>query len=468
MKFQMKNTIALLCMFLLVCTSCQKDFLELTPKSTIAPETFFKTSSDAITAVNGCYKALALGGQYGGTFQILMEQRADNFSDQDPSSGAGQNYQINRFSDNPGNTNLYTAWTSIYNGIYRCNTVLESIDPINMDNTLKNRIKAEATFIRALSYFNLVRLWGAVPLVTKIIDPVSAASLKRDDVTAVYTQIENDLIFAAANLPTSYGAADLGRVTQGAAKGLLGKVYLYEKKYSNARTVLDDVINSKVFSLLPNVADVFSATVKYHAEILFAVRFAKGIAGQDHGFWYANTQVIGVDTTIQKAYNEAGDLRKTLVDPVKPTGNGNIMPRKFLDQPVNNAAGNDFPVLRYADVLLIQAEVLNELGYSNSTAAGTAFAYLNAVRKRAGLKELAGTDLPTQESFRAEIYKQRRLEFPFEGDRWFDLVRRGTAIAEIAANKKITIAPFRLLYAIPQQEIDIMNNSATFGQNPGY
>jgi starch-binding outer membrane protein, SusD/RagB family len=468
MKFQMKNTIALLCMFLLVCTSCQKDFLELTPKSTIAPETFFKTSSDAITAVNGCYKSLGLGSQYGGTFQVLMEQRADNFSDQDPSSGAGQNFQINRFSDNPGNTNLYTAWTSIYSGIYRCNTVLESIDPINMDNTLKNRIKGEASFIRALHYFNLVRFWGAVPLVTKIIDPVSAASLKRDDVTAVYTQIENDLIFAAANLPATYGATDLGRVTQGAAKGLLGKVFLYQKKFSNARTVLDEVINSKVFSLLPNVADVFSATVKYHAEILFAVRFAKGISGQDHGFWYANTQVIGVDTTIQKAYNEAGDLRKTLVDPVKPTGNGNIMPRKFLDQPVNNAAGNDFPVLRFADVLLIQAEVINELGYSNSIAAGSAFAYLNAVRKRAGLKELTGTDLPTQESFRAEIYKQRRLELPFECDRWFDLVRRGTAIAEIAANKKITIAAFRLLYAIPQQEIDIMNNSATFGQNPGY
>ena len=463
----MKNILFTLCILLLVGTSCQKDFLDLAPKSTISPANFFKTSGDAVTAVNGCYKSLAVGGQYGGTFQVLMEQRADNFSDQDPSSGAGQNYQINRFSDNPGNTNLYNSWIAIYNSIFRCNTVLESVDPINMDNTLKNRIKGEASFIRALNYFNLVRMWGAVPLVIKTIDPVAATSLKRDDVATVYAQIEADLKFAAANLPATYPAADLGRVTQGAAKGLLGKVYLYQKKYNDAKTVLDEVINSKVFSLLPKVEDVFSATVKYHAEILFAVRFAKGIAGQDHGFWYANTQVIGVDTTIQKAY-EATDLRKTLVDAVKPTGNGNIMPRKFLDQPVNNAAGNDFPILRFADVLLIQAEALNEIGYNASTASGTAFAHLNAVRKRAGLKELTGTDLPTQESFRAEIYKQRRLELPFEGDRWFDLVRRGTAIAEIAANKKITIQPFRLIYGIPQQEIDIMNNPSTFGQNPGY
>ena len=464
----MKNILFTLCMLLLVGTSCQESFLDLAPKSTISPANFFKTSGDAVTAVNGCYKSLAVGGQYGGTFQVLMENRGDNFSDQDPSSGAGQNYQINRFSDNPGNTNLYNSWIAIYSSIFRCNTVLESIDPITMDNTLKNRIKGEASFIRALNYFNLVRLWGAVPLVTKTIDPVSARDLKRDAVSAVYAQIEADLKFAAANLPATYPAVDLGRVTQGAAKGLLGKVYLYQKKYSDAKTVLDEVINSKVFSLLPKVEDVFSATVKYHAEILFAVRFAKGIAGQDHGFWYANTQVIGVDTTIQKAYTEAGDQRKTLVDAVKPTGNGNIMPRKFLDQPVNNAAGNDFPILRFADVLLIQAEALNEIGYNASTAAGTAFAHLNAVRKRAGLKELTGTDLPTQESFRAEIYKQRRLELPFEGDRWFDLVRRGTAIAEIAANKKITIQPFRLIYGIPQQEIDIMNNPSTFGQNPGY
>jgi starch-binding outer membrane protein, SusD/RagB family len=464
----MKNIIALLCICLLFFTSCKEDFLELTPQSTIAPETFFKTSGDAVTAINGCYKSLAVGSQYAGTFQILMETRGDNYLDQDPSSGAGQNYQIHRFSDSPGNTNLYNSWVALYSSVFRCNTVLESVDPIKMDNALKTRIKAEASFIRALSYFNLVRLWGGVPLVTKSIDPVGASNLKREAATAIYDQIEADLVFAAANLPATYPAVDLGRATKGAAQGLLGKVYLYQKKYANVKPILDEVINSKTFSLLPNVADAFSPTVKYHAEILFAVRFAKGITGQDHGYWYANTQIIGLDSTLFKAY-DANDTRRTQIEFAKPTGNSNILPRKFHDTPVNNNAGNDFPVLRYADVLLVQAEAQNEVAYSNNTAAGSAFAHLNAVRKRAGLAELSATDLLDQAAFRKEIYKQRRLELPFECDRWFDMVRTNTAVeATAASSKKLTIQPFRFLYPLPQQEIDIMNNATTFPQNPGY
>jgi len=459
----MKKIFSILSICALLCTSCGKDFLELEPQSTIAPETFFKTASDAVTAVNGCYQSLAVGSQYGGTFQILMESRGDNFLDQDPSSGAGQNYQINRFSDSPGNTNLYNSWVSLYSSIFRCNTVLESVDPINMDNTLKNRIKGEASFIRALAYFNLVRLWGGVPVVSSTVSPSEAGNLTRNSVADVYALIESDLKFAVANLPLSYGTTDLGRVTKGAAQGMLGKVYMYERKFNDAKTILEEVVASQKFSLLPNVADAFSPTVKYHAEILYAVRYAKGIAGQDHGFWYANTQVVGLDSTLYKAY-DAVDTRRTLIEFAKPSGNNNIMPRKFFDTPVNNAAGNDFPILRYADVLLLHAEAINELGYNSS-----AFTSLNLVRKRAGLAELTSAELPDQASFRNEIYKQRRLELAFECDRWFDLVRTNTAIAAIeACGKKQTIASFRFLYPIPQQEIDIMNNPSGFPQNPGY
>lgn len=464
MRYIMKKYKFYLPVLLLVLASCNKKFLDLTPVSTIAPGQFFKTASDAVTAVNGCYASLAQGSQYGATFEVLMEARADNFTDQDPSSNAGQNYQINRYSDNPGNTNFYNAWVGVYNGIFRCNTLLTAIDGINMDETLKNRIKGEARFIRALSYFNLVRLWGPVPLLTAAVDPVEAVTLKRDDVAAVYKQVEEDLIFAAANLPATYAATELGRVTNGAAKGLLGKVYLYQKKYAAAQTILQEVIDSKVFTLLPKIADVFSTTNKYNAEILFAVRYAKGVANQDHGFWYANSQTITVDTTLLKAYNVA-DLRRPLSESVKPAGNANMMPRKFVDDPVNGNAGNDFPVLRFADVLLMQAEALNEAGYSTG---GNAFTYLNMIRSRAGLSTLTATDLPDQISFRNEIYLQRRLELPFECDRWFDLVRTNRAVTEILANKKVTLPAFRLIYPIPQQEIDIMNNKATFPQNQGY
>jgi hypothetical protein len=451
-------------LLVLIFASCNKEFLDLNPVSTIAPGQFFKTAGDAVTAVNGCYASLAQGSQYGATFEVLMEARADNFTDQDPSSNAGQNYQINRYSDNPGNTNFYNAWVGVYNSIFRCNTLLAAIDGITMDETLKNRIKGEARFIRALDYFNLVRLWGAAPLLTTTTDPVNAVNLKRDEVASIYKQVEEDLVFAAANLPATYAATELGRVTNGAAKGLLGKVYLYQKKYAAAQTVLQEVINSNVFVLLPKVADVFSTTNKYNAEILFAVRYAKGVATQDHGFWFANSQTITVDTTLLKAYDDA-DLRRPLSESVKPTGNANMMPRKFLDEPVNGNAGNDFPVLRFADVLLMQAEILNEQGYS---AAGNAFTYLNMIRTRASLAQLTAANLPDQASFRNEIYRQRRLELPFECDRWFDLVRTNRAVSEILANKKVNLPTFRLIYPIPQQEIDIMNNKATFPQNPQY
>ena len=461
----MKKYTYYLPLLVFIFASCKKEFLDLNPISTIAPGQFFKTAGDAVTAVNGCYASLAQSSQYGATFEVLMEARADNYTDQDPSSNAGQNYQINRYSDNPGNTNFYNAWVGVYNGIFRCNTLLTAIEGISMDETLKNRIKGEARFIRALDYFNLVRLWGPVPLLTTTTDPVNAVNLKRDEVAAIYKQVEEDLVFAAANLPVSYAASETGRVTNGAAKGLLGKVYLYQKKYAAAQTVLQDVINSNVFVLLPKVADVFSTANKYNAEILFAVRYAKGVANQDHGFWYANSQTITVDTTLMKAYDD-GDLRKTLSEAVKPTGNANMMPRKFVDDPVNGNAGNDFPVLRFADVLLMQAEILNEQGYN---ATGDAFTYLNMIRTRAGLvKKLTATDLPDQDSFRREVYRQRRLELPFECDRWFDLLRTNRVVAEILANKKVTVPAFRLLYPLPQQEIDIMNNKATFPQNPGY
>ncbi|NJN34589.1 MAG: RagB/SusD family nutrient uptake outer membrane protein [Saprospiraceae bacterium] len=464
----MKNIVLIMGLCVFVFTSCGKDFLELNPQSTIAPETFYKTAADAVTAINGCYKSLAVGGQYASTFQILMEHRADNYLDQDPSSGAGQNFQINRFSDSLGNTNLYTAWVALYSSIFRCNTVLQAIEPIAMDVTLKNRIKGEASFIRALNYFNIVRFWGAAPLVTTTIDPTAASNLKRDAVSDIYAQIEKDLTFAAANVPETYPTAEVGRVTKGAAQGLLAKVYLYQKKFTNAKSTAEEIINGKRFNLLPTIAEVFDPTRKYHAEILFAIRFAKGIAGQDHGYWYANTQIIGLDSTLFKAY-DANDARRTQIEFARPTGNSNFMPRKFIDIPVNNNAGNDFPIVRFADILLIQAEAANEVAYSNITTPGSAFANLNAVRKRAGLTELTAANLPDQAAFRSEIYKQRRLEFPFEGDRWFDMVRTGTAVAGIAASsKKQTIEAFRFLYPIPQQEIDIANNKATFPQNPGY
>ena len=462
---------------LLFLTSCQKGFLDLTPPSQVTPSNFYKTSADAITAVNGCYTVNQSSNLYGAGFQVMMEERGDNVLDLDISGGSGTNYKICHFIEDPGNTLLYSVWVGLYNGIFQCNTLLNNIGPIPMDSTLKNRVRGEAQFLRALHYFNLVRLWGGVPVLTTVVSADQALGLKRDSVATVYQQIEADLTFAAANLPASYTGADVGRVTSGAASGLLGKVYLYEKKYASAGTVLQGVISSNVFALQPSIASVFSDANKYNSEILFAVRYASGITGETHGFWFTdNNNLPTVDSSIVNAYS-AGDLRKTLTDAIHPTGLSFTGPRKYIDAP--DASGNsgvDFPVLRYADVLLMEAEILNELGYSSATGNGTAFYYLNQVRQRAGLTALTSTDLPDQASFRSEVYLQRRLELPFECDRWFDLVRTGQAInaiaadagKEVVAGTPIVIDAHQFIYAIPNAELQILNFPADFPQNPGY
>ncbi|GGB04765.1 RagB/SusD family nutrient uptake outer membrane protein [Puia dinghuensis] len=452
--------------------SCKKSFLELTPPSAITTDNFFKTSADAITAANGCYASLADANEYGAGFEVLMEERGDNVLDLDISSGSGTNYKLAHFIDDPSNSQLSLTWIDIFNGIYRCNTVLANIGPVKMDSATKNRVRGEVQFIRALHYFNLVRLWGAVPVLTTVVSADQALQLHRDSVAAVYQQIESDLQFAAANLPAAYTGADVGRVTTGAANGLLGKVYLYEKKYNNAASVLQGVINSNVFSLLPNIASVFSTANKYNAETLFAVRYASGVTGQAHGFWFTNgNNLPTIDSSIVKAYS-AGDVRKTLTDAIKPTGLTYTGPRKYVDVPdASGLSGEDFPVLRFADILLMAAEVLNEQGYSASTGTGSAFYYLNLVRQRAGLTALSSADRPDQGTFRNEVYLQRRLELPFECDRWFDLVRTGNAITAIRADAgkgSPTIDAHRFIYPIPQSELDIVHNAANFPQNPGY
>jgi hypothetical protein len=454
----------------LLLSSCSKSFLDLTPKSEITTGSFYKTSADAITAVNGCYTANQSTNLYGGGFQVLMEERGDNVLDLDISAGSGTNYKLAHFIEDPGNSLLYNSWVSLYNGVFLCNTLLDNIGPIPMDSTLKNRVRGEALFLRALHYFNLVRLWGPVPLVTHVVTSAQALQLKRDSVSAIYQQIEADLTFAVANLPASYTGADVGRVTTGAASGLLGKVYLYEHKYAQSAAALQAVINSGVFSLQSNIATVFTA--KYNSEILFAVRYASGITGQDHAFWFGdNNNLPTIESSIVRAY-AAGDLRKTLTDAIKPAGLSFTCPRKYVDAPdASNNSGVDFPTLRYADVLLMEAEALNEQAYGT-----TAFSFLNQVRQRAGLAALTAADLPDQASFRQEVYLERRLELPFECDRWFDLVRTGNAIAAIAADAgkevvtgtPIVIDAHQFVYPIPASELNIINNPTNFPQNPGY
>ena len=156
----------------------------------------------------------------------MIETRSDNIEDNDPAAGGGRRFRIDRFQETPTNDILQDVWGSVYVGIFRANTVLNRIAPVDMDEALKNRYRAEARFIRALSYFNLVRLWGPVPLILEAESPTEVRETAvRTPVADVYAAIEADLQFGVANLPDAYTGNDRGRVTSGAARTLLGKVY---------------------------------------------------------------------------------------------------------------------------------------------------------------------------------------------------------------------------------------------------
>lgn len=455
-----------LAFLLLGLAACQGNFLELKPQSQPNVDNFYKTASDFNNAVNGAYDALQSANQYGGDFNTLLEARSDNVLDNDPSSNAGLRYNIDRFIEPTTNTVLRDTWGSLYTGINRTNLVLDKIDAVTIEPALKARYKGEAQFIRALSYFNLVRLWGRVPLVLTAGSTSDARAYTRNEVTDIYTAIEKDLTDAAASLPASYTGSDIGRATSGAAKALLGKVLVTQKKYAQAVPVLRELATGTTYRLLPNVADVFSVTNKNNAEIIFAVKFRKGVGGvsEGHALWFGTNIGDNIEKSLRAAYSPE-DKRLPLTVQVPVPSNVNVVPRKYYDElSATNDVGNDFPVLRFADVLLLYAEALNESGYQ---ADGDALRALNQVRTRAGVAAYTAAQLPSQAAFREAVINERRLELALEGDRWFDLVRTGKAVDALKVTG-ITVPANRLVYPIPQSEIDVYNNPTSFPQNPGY
>jgi hypothetical protein len=256
----------------------------------------------------------------------------------------------------------------------------------------------------------------------------------------------------------------VGRATSGAAKTLLGKVLLTQRKYAGARAVLKEVIDARTYRLLPDYASVFSVTNKNNAEIIFAVKYRKGGVGEGHGLYLGTVALDPVDPNLKAAYPAADSVRRRQLDLVTLSGTQRVV-RKYFDQLSGaNDVGNDFIVLRYADVLLMYAEALNEESYQ---AGGEAFTALSEVRTRARLSPLTAVQLTDQASFRAAVLNERRLELALENHRWFDLLRAGTALQALQ-NVGINVPATRLLYPIPQSEIDIMDNPTGFQQNPGY
>ncbi|SOD90264.1 RagB/SusD family nutrient uptake outer membrane protein [Spirosoma fluviale] len=468
----------------LLLAGCQSDFLEKQPLNAVTADNYYRTSDDAIRAVNAAYKPLMYNGigQFGIAYYGNNQAGDSNTYGDDANWVAVDNFTVT--SDNPA---IRSSWSSFYQVIFRANLVLDRVPGITMDATLKGRVLAEASFLRAISYHYLVLLFGDVPLITKPQFNASEFLVARTPVEQVYAQIITDLQSAEKSLPLTYPASDLGRVTQGAAKSFLAKVYLYRKQWPEAAAKAKEVVDSKVYSLFDRYYDNFELATENGKESIFEIQYASFLGGLgnqtnnydaprgsgftlDGGYGWAQPTQNFVNsfaaTDPRKGYTifQAGDVFQgiTFNPATSSTGYGS---RKYVVGKGTNIGKSDDPknfiLMRYADLLLMYAEALNESGKT-----AEALAPINQVRARkdVNMPPLAAT--LTQPQLRQAIKDERRVELGMEGHRWFDLVRWGDAAAFA---KSIGKTSFREgiseRFPIPQAERDI-NPQLT--QNPGY
>lgn len=485
----------------LILVGCE-DFLGSEPSNVIASTEFFENEFQVEQGVMGVYAKLQ--DMYRSQW-IFTEQRSDNTTIQynDANRGPHPIWFIEEFVADPSNQNLEPYWGNVYEGIQRANTVLNNIDGVEFtDEDLKNQLVGEAKFLRAFYYFNLVRLFGDVPLVSnQVQSPDEAFSTieQRADIEDVYKQIIKDANEAAELLPKSYSNDDRGRATEGAARALLAEIHLTQQNYPEAVNELGRIIDIG-YSLLPDYADIFDPNNKNHEETIFDVNYAELESNRSLGsnFIYrfaphnSGSEITGFSSSptgvnipargILDAY-EDGDLRKNLsigyyINPENSQYGiaiGDTIPYiKKFDHPhsIRGVTNNNWPVYRYAHVLLMMAESINEIDGPTSEAYG----YINQVRQRAGLDNLpAGL---TQSEFRDAVYHEQRMELAFENHRWFNLLRTGRAIEALTKHGEThrgiqphleepvyVIEEYKLLFPIPQRELTL-NPSLT--QNPGW
>jgi len=445
----------------LVLMSCGEDFLDLQPESVADIKDIYKTETDFIQAMIGAYDELQSAGQYGRNFHYLFDTRAELVGESTAGFQDGIYYEVDRFLLRSENPLIQQTWASLYTGINRSNLIIEKLNESSVLASTKRNLNAEARFIRALSYFNIVRLWGAAPLVTKTISPDEALEVTRNSQVAIYNFIIAELDQIREILPATYDAAYAGRATRHAASSLLGKVYLENKDYQNASIVLKEVIDAGVFELQPTFSDVFPVQNEMNAEIIFAVRW-KRLVEETNLFFGRATLPVTLSASFLDSF-DANDQRLSSSE-IGTVGSYSV-PVKFIDPAGSDGkTGLDFPVLRYADVLLMYAEALNETSFQP---AGEAFEALNNVRVRAGLSALTSATVSDQQSFRNTLLEERKKELIYEGHAWFDLIRLGDAKTQILEVLGLTITDGQFIYPIPQSEINRIGSNK-FQQNEAY
>ena len=486
---------------LVMITACTKE-LNQTPISSATTSTFYATPNDFIQGVNAIYNDLR---GYPDRHLNLSETRSDNLYA--VSDGGVRDWDpINNFQKTIA-SNIYVteAWTANYNGIYRANVLLDQVRKNGtgiLNETLKTRLEAEARFLRAFYYFDLVRWFGKVPLIDKPITATEAQAIQRAAVPDVYALVISDLQFASTNLPESYPAAEVGRATRYAAKGFLALVHMTRSgptydiegpglglsEWNQAAALLNEIIASNKYAFATSYSNIFSYTNENNAEVVFDIQYITGsnpvlgatfpwVLAPDPWFQSQGKQAQGgltiraVSTDLLNSY-EPGDTRRDFSIQRGYTFNGVTETRPFfkkyvdltkvpanrVDWPIN------FIVMRYTDVLMLRAECILR---GAAGAQEDVDRIVTQVRARAGLQPATNVTLE-------RLIEERRKEFAAEGLRWHDLVRSGLVVTKIPAwiaaeDTQRLLQPFNknyVIYPVPQSELDVKQGLYT--QTSGY
>ncbi len=477
------------CLLIAVFTSCE-DLLDDEPVSTITTDNFYKTQDDALAAIFACYEYLGGGSfneTYGGAYFTNYWIMASDASDEGQHSGIDVSLmRISNFTEDSHPFPIYQVWRDFYRTIGVCNVAVDKIPTIEMDTILRTQLVAEARFIRGLCYFELVRMFGDVPLTLHLPATIDEAdNVVRTPKAEVYNQIISDLNFGK-KMPESRSGEYAGRATSYSASAVLGKVYLTQGQYQKSLAELNRIINSGKYGLWDDFADVFKIENNNGKESVFSINFSHG-----EKFYEGGHQVLrllpsnigmntfGTERPTDALYNSfaEGDRRKEVTFITSFTKSDGteltFLPyvQKYWDreaEPYASATYNDLQIYRYAGILLMQSEAYNELGNDSC------YVGINAVRKRAEhqadgtysdvLPALSGL---SQENMREAILNERMRELCFEGQRWFDLVRMGKLVEKVkSAKPDANVQEFHDLYPIPYQTI--ITATTDIKQNPGY
>jgi hypothetical protein len=489
--------ILLIALILFLVTPGCKKFLEKDPQGLLTTDQFPTTASDALLATNAVYVSTRDWYYHSGGYPILDIMSDDARKGSNPSDQASTVGPYDHFAITPTQDGLDRWWTSLYVGVRRANVVIEKVPLITMDATLQNRYIAEAEFLRALYYFDFVRTWGGVPLVVTTNPPLGLVRASKEE---VYTVIINDLLGAIKFLPekSAYASADIGRATKEAAEALLSKVYLFRNDFVNAEKYAMEVINLNKYSLEPVYINANGINGNNGVESIFEIGALQVENMEGGGDQYGNTQGVRGNPNKGWGFNRPSiDFRNSFetddprykgtvinlgdtIDGIPIIGDvqtpdittdssGNIIEIECYNRKVwvpgsttTSNWGLHRRLIRYADVLLIAAEALNENGKPTE-----ALTYLNMVRARARqgnttiLPDIITTD---QSQLRDIIFNERRHELGLEGFRFWDVVRTGRAATILGPLGFIT-GKHEVL-PIPQSEIDLSQGALV--QNPNY